>query len=154
IVTGACVVFIVAILAVVFYRRKRLQMEIRTIMAKERAEILAVNNGGKPAKLFTIKEIHKAKNTFAGDQLLGVGGFGEVYKGILKDGTNVAVKTAKVGNIKGTERVLKEAIPCATARIGYLSKKSFSSLVISDTTWASLELGSDTDYYTPNKICE
>ncbi|KAH9300696.1 hypothetical protein KI387_012279, partial [Taxus chinensis] len=80
IVVGACVVFIIAILVVVFYRRKRLQIEIQARLARERAEILAVKSGGKLANLFTIKEIHKATNDFAGDRLLGVGGFGEVYK--------------------------------------------------------------------------
>ncbi|XP_057831280.2 wall-associated receptor kinase-like 20 [Cryptomeria japonica] len=107
-VTGACVAFIVAVISVVFYRKKKLQMEIQAQLSKQRAEILAVNSGGKPAKLFTRKEMLKATNAFSNDQLLGIGGFGEVYRGTLKDGTTVAVKTAKLGSIKGTEQVLNE----------------------------------------------
>ncbi|GLJ10160.1 hypothetical protein SUGI_0123180 [Cryptomeria japonica] len=42
-------------------------------------------------------------NNIANYQLLGIGGFGEVYRGTLKDETSVAIKTAKLGNRKGTE---------------------------------------------------
>ncbi|KAJ1384880.1 Serine-threonine/tyrosine-protein kinase, catalytic domain [Sesbania bispinosa] len=36
------------------------------------------------------------------------GGFGEVYRGELQDGTLVAVKKARVGNLKSTQQVLNE----------------------------------------------
>ncbi|KAH0632269.1 hypothetical protein KY285_034994 [Solanum tuberosum] len=40
--------------------------------------------------------------------IAGTGGFGEVFKGTLDDGTIVAVKRAKPGNAKGTLQVLNE----------------------------------------------
>ena len=68
---------------------------------------------GKTTKLFTGKEIKKATDNFSKDRLLGVGGYGEVYRGILNDGTIVAIKCAKLGNTKGTDQVLNEVrIPC------------------------------------------
>ncbi|XP_018632683.1 wall-associated receptor kinase-like 20 isoform X2 [Nicotiana tomentosiformis] len=80
----------------------------RARLAKTREDILKSNNGGKPAKMFCLKEIKKATNGFSKDRILGHGGFGEVYKGELRDGTIVAVKSAKVGNVKSTEQVLNE----------------------------------------------
>ncbi|KAH7430476.1 hypothetical protein KP509_09G101600 [Ceratopteris richardii] len=50
----------------------------------------------------------RATRNFARDRLLGSGGFGDVYWGILDDGTDVAVKSAKVGNMKGIDQVLNE----------------------------------------------
>lgn len=105
-VAGMCVAIAVAVLAIIMYRRKRLQMQTQARLMKERADILSTNSGS--AELFTSKEMKRATNGFAKDRILGIGGFGEVYKGILKDGTVVAVKTAKVGNIKGIEQVLNE----------------------------------------------
>lgn len=58
--------------------------------------------------MFTGKEIKRATNNFSKDRLLGAGGYGEVYKGVLEDGTLVAVKCAKLGNAKGTDQVLNE----------------------------------------------
>lgn len=77
-------------------------------MTREREAILNANGGGRAAKVFTGKEIKKATNNFSKDRILGVGGYGEVYKGILEDGTVVAVKIAKLGNTKGTDQVLNE----------------------------------------------
>eukprot|EP01018_Ginkgo_biloba_P021618 Gb_11802 [translate_table: standard] len=107
-VSGLCAAIAAAVLLLMLYRKKRHQMEVQAKLAKERAEILALNSGGTGAKLFTRKEMKAATNGFSEDRVLGIGGFGEVYKGVLKDGTIVAVKAAKVGNIKGTEQVLNE----------------------------------------------
>lgn len=75
---------------------------------REREGILNASGGGRAAKLFSGKELKKATNDFSRDRLLGAGGYGEVYKGILGDGTVVAVKCAKLGNAKGTDQVLNE----------------------------------------------
>ncbi|KAI4342483.1 hypothetical protein MLD38_027110 [Melastoma candidum] len=50
---------------------------------------LASSNLGR---FFTFQEILDATNKFNESLLLGVGGFGRVYKGTLEDGTKVAVK--------------------------------------------------------------
>ena len=50
---------------------------------------LASSNLGR---FFSFQEILDASNKFDEKLLLGVGGFGRVYKGTLEDGTNVAVK--------------------------------------------------------------
>uniref|UniRef100_A0A6N2MF09 Protein kinase domain-containing protein n=1 Tax=Salix viminalis TaxID=40686 RepID=A0A6N2MF09_SALVM len=50
---------------------------------------LASTNLGR---LFTFQEILDATNKFDESLLLGVGGFGRVYKGTVEDGTKVAVK--------------------------------------------------------------
>ncbi|RWW69134.1 hypothetical protein BHE74_00023292 [Ensete ventricosum] len=85
------------------------QWEARKRLAKERQDILNANNsGGRSAKHFTAREIKRATTNFAHDNLLGSGGFGDVFKGTLADGTPVAVKCAKLGNVKSTEQVLNE----------------------------------------------
>jgi serine/threonine protein kinase len=47
-------------------------------------------NGG--AKWFDISELEKATNGFSQKNMIGQGGYGLVYKGVLSDGTVVAVK--------------------------------------------------------------
>ncbi|GAV70318.1 Pkinase_Tyr domain-containing protein/GUB_WAK_bind domain-containing protein [Cephalotus follicularis] len=99
---------IVATLAILVYKRHRLIVEAQERLTREREEILNANGGGRAAKLFTGRDIKKATNNFSKDRLLGAGGYGEVFKGILDDGTVVAVKCAKLGNTKGTDQVLNE----------------------------------------------
>ena len=43
-------------------------------------------------RLFTFLEIQEATNNFDEAQVLGVGGFGKVYKGVTDDGAKIAVK--------------------------------------------------------------
>lgn len=96
-----------ATIAIVLYKRHRRIKDAQDRLTKEREAILNAN-GGRAAKVFTGKEIKKATNNFSRDLLLGAGGYGEVYKGTLEDGTVVAVKIAKLGNTKGTDQVLNE----------------------------------------------
>ncbi|XP_065855650.1 wall-associated receptor kinase-like 20 [Euphorbia lathyris] len=93
----------------------------RAKLAKAREDMLKSSNGGKTARMFPLKEVKKATNCFSKDRVLGTGGFGEVYKGELNNGTVVSVKLAKVGNIKSTEQVLNE--------VGILSQVNHKNLV-------------------------
>ncbi|KAI5074079.1 hypothetical protein GOP47_0010040 [Adiantum capillus-veneris] len=108
IVMGILVCCVVALILFVVQRRRRAVKEARTKLSKERQLILSEGSGGRSAKLYTSQEMKKATQNFAKERLLGSGGFGDVYKGVLEDGTVVAVKSAKVGNIKGIEQVLNE----------------------------------------------
>ncbi|XP_060974504.1 wall-associated receptor kinase-like 20 [Cannabis sativa] len=80
---------------------------IKTLV-KERELSLQSKTSGKSARIFTGKEIVKATNNFCKSNLVGSGGFGEVFKGIFDDGTITAIKRAKFGNTKGTEQILNE----------------------------------------------
>ncbi|PPD72550.1 hypothetical protein GOBAR_DD30550 [Gossypium barbadense] len=105
---GLGTALVAVIIGILLYKRHRRIVEAQERLRKERETILNANNGGKAAKVFTGKEIKKATNNFSKDRILGAGGYGEVYKGILDDGTPVAVKCAKLGNTKGTDQVLNE----------------------------------------------
>lgn len=69
--------------------------------------LLSINSTGLD-RIFTGKEIVKATDNFAKSNLLGFGGFGEVFKGNLDDGTTVAVKRAKLGNEKSIYQIVNE----------------------------------------------
>ncbi|KAL0309903.1 UNVERIFIED_CONTAM: Wall-associated receptor kinase-like 20 [Sesamum radiatum] len=92
----------------VYRQRKYMKETARKTLIREREEILNANPSGKSAKIFSGKEIKKATSDFSSENVLGSGGFGEVFKGILDDGTAIAVKRAKPGNAKGTAQVLNE----------------------------------------------
>ncbi|MED6127746.1 hypothetical protein PIB30_091098 [Stylosanthes scabra] len=92
-----------------YFQRKRMKREIqKRITSKANMILNSDNNNGRSAKVFTIKEITKATNNFSKSNLLGAGGFGEVFKGILDDGTITAIKRAKHGNIRGIDQILNE----------------------------------------------
>ena len=55
--------------------------------------------GNRP--LFTYEELAMATNGFSAQNMLGEGGFGCVYKGVLPDGKVVAVKQLKIGASQG-----------------------------------------------------
>ncbi|XP_059659900.1 probable LRR receptor-like serine/threonine-protein kinase At1g06840 [Cornus florida] len=59
-------------------------------------------------KAFTYEEMALATNNFNSSSQVGEGGYGKVYKGILVDGTVVAIKRAQEGSLQGEKEFLTE----------------------------------------------
>ncbi|XP_054790568.1 LOW QUALITY PROTEIN: wall-associated receptor kinase-like 22 [Prosopis cineraria] len=58
-------------------------------------EKMSCNGNSEKAKLFTEEELERATDNYNESRFLGQGGYGTVYKGMLPDGSIVAVKKSK-----------------------------------------------------------
>ncbi|KAF3451660.1 hypothetical protein FNV43_RR07756 [Rhamnella rubrinervis] len=82
----------------------------------ETAELEMANNKNfqrknvDPKACFDLASIHAATNTFSDLNMLGQGGFGPVYKGILSDGREVAVKRLSTCSEQGSEEFTNEVL--------------------------------------------
>lgn len=65
------------------------------------ALVPSLSLGGFSKSQFTYEELARATSGFSKANLLGQGGFGYVHKGVLVDGTVVAVKSLKSGSGQG-----------------------------------------------------
>lgn len=72
-------------------------------------------------KEFTFEEIVQSTDYFSESAIIGRGGYGHVYKGILADGTIVAIKRADEGVLQGSKEFLTE--------IEFLSRLHHKNLV-------------------------
>lgn len=59
-------------------------------------------------KTFPLAELEKATHKFSSKRILGEGGFGRVYHGIMEDGTEVAVKLLTRDNHSGDREFIAE----------------------------------------------
>ncbi|KAI3980731.1 hypothetical protein MKX01_025296 [Papaver californicum] len=59
-------------------------------------------------RFFSYKELKEATNNFESASVLGEGGFGKVFKGLLTDGTAVAIKKLTNGGHQGDKEFLVE----------------------------------------------
>ncbi|XP_039156051.1 wall-associated receptor kinase-like 10 [Eucalyptus grandis] len=62
------------------------------------------------AAIFSEEDLRRATDNYSESRFLGQGGFGTVYKGMLPDGTIVAVKKSKIINRDQTEHFINEVV--------------------------------------------
>ncbi|PKI37696.1 cold-responsive protein kinase 1-like [Punica granatum] len=85
-----------------FLRRKGPSLSGHTVEIDE--EVSSIQN----TKLYTYKELRVATQDFNPANKVGEGGFGSVYKGILKDGTVAAIKVLSAESRQGVKEFLTE----------------------------------------------
>nr|GEX07975.1 wall-associated receptor kinase 2-like [Tanacetum cinerariifolium] len=74
--------------------RHKLFQQNGGLLLKQR--IMSNEGSVDSTKVFTVVELEKATNNYAEDRVLGRGGYGTVYKGILMDQRVIAIKKSRV----------------------------------------------------------
>ncbi|KAJ6718659.1 SOMATIC EMBRYOGENESIS RECEPTOR KINASE 1 [Salix purpurea] len=94
-----CICLLVLGSGFILWWRQRHNQQIFFDINEQHIEELNLGN----LRRFQFKELQIATKNFSSKNLIGKGGFGNVYKGHLQDGTVVAVKRLKDGNAIGGE---------------------------------------------------
>ncbi|KAM0005062.1 putative protein kinase RLK-Pelle-WAK family [Helianthus debilis subsp. tardiflorus] len=89
-------------------QRKRFFKRNGGLLLKQQEE--AVPSSLDKTILFTSRELEKATNNFNENRILGRGGQGTVYKGMLADGRIVAIKKSKVVDENQLEQFINEVV--------------------------------------------
>ncbi|KAI9123748.1 hypothetical protein K1719_005048 [Acacia pycnantha] len=107
-------VFVITLLIVIhvycfWMKKKKDKMAEQQINVESPSEEeLGVNRTQVRLPFFNIKTIQVATNSFSSENELGHGGFGSVYKGLLVNGQEIAVKRLSKGSGQGIEEFKNE----------------------------------------------
>ncbi|XP_042502884.1 probable serine/threonine-protein kinase PBL7 [Macadamia integrifolia] len=118
-------------------KRLKLKTQMRGSDEEKRdggAEVTVATENG--LQLFTFKQLHSATGGFSKSNVIGHGGFGSVYRGVLSDGRKVAVKLMDQAGKQGEEEFKMEVellgrlrSPYLLGLLGYGSDNSHKLLV-------------------------
>ncbi|XP_040380863.1 LRR receptor kinase SERL2 [Oryza brachyantha] len=97
--TAGVMGFLLLAAGFLFWWRHRRNRQILFDVDDQHLENVNLGN----VKRFHFRELQAATDSFSSKNILGKGGFGNVYRGQLPDGTRVAVKRLKDGNAAGGE---------------------------------------------------
>ncbi|XP_058750413.1 probable LRR receptor-like serine/threonine-protein kinase At1g06840 [Vicia villosa] len=101
----ACAVTLSAIVTLLILRTKF--KDYRAVSNKRRhVSKISIKIDG--VRAFTYGELSSATSNFSSSAQVGQGGYGKVYKGIISDGTVVAIKRAQEGSLQGEKEFLTE----------------------------------------------
>ncbi|KAI9186917.1 hypothetical protein LWI28_022262 [Acer negundo] len=92
---------------------------------REDPELTHIYNYKSSLMNFSLSELQTATNNFNSENLIGKGGFSEVYKGCLKDGRLVAIKRFT----RGTEHERTNGFLCEIGIIAYVDHPNTAKLV-------------------------
>ncbi|XP_071904765.1 cysteine-rich receptor-like protein kinase 25 [Coffea arabica] len=101
------VAVVLFVMALVFLKR-RLRKSYVAMAPETIAEILTAES-----LQYSLTEIQIATNNFSVDNKIGEGGFGRVYKGVLGNGQEVAVKRLSRSSVQGAEEFKNEIVVVA-----------------------------------------
>lgn len=88
-------------------RKERLFKQNGGLLLQEKLSFIG---NGEKAKLFAAEELERATDDYNESRFLGKGGNGTVYKGMLHDGTIVAIKKSKEIDRKQVEQFVNEVL--------------------------------------------
>ncbi|KAL3683269.1 hypothetical protein R1sor_001291 [Riccia sorocarpa] len=114
IVAGVVVALVLALIGFYAWRQKRRadQAEVMTRPFASWGAKSGKDDGAAPklqgARYFSLNDVKKATGNFAERNVVGVGGYGKVYRGTLADGEVVAIKRAQEGSMQGKDEFKNE----------------------------------------------
>ncbi|CAL0301367.1 unnamed protein product [Lupinus luteus] len=100
----ACAVTLSAVVTLLILRVKL--KDHRAVSKRRHSSKTIIKIDG--VRSFTYEEVSSATHNFNNSAQVGQGGYGKVYKGILQNGTVVAIKRAQEGSLQGEKEFLTE----------------------------------------------
>ncbi|XP_021771624.1 wall-associated receptor kinase-like 3 [Chenopodium quinoa] len=93
-------------------KKRRKEIKLRAMYFKDKLDILGASNidTAERTKLFTLTELKRFTDNFSKDRVLGQGGQGTVYKGMLKNGQVIAVKRSRALEESQWKQFINEVI--------------------------------------------